>query len=243
MRQRGPLGARARLPAHRHRAGLRKRGERRRRAARERRPARRGVHHDQVPPAARRTRRPRSSEASSGWGSTASTSTSSTGRRAARPGPGREWSVLGARPRTLDRRLQLQRRTSSTAAERRRRIAPVVNQVQFSPYAYRRGLLDACERARRGARGLQPARDTAATSAARRPSRSASASGARRRRCSLRWCIERDVSAAREVDAPRPHRGEQPDLRLHAVRRRTWRRSMPSTRPAAPTRAQERKWW
>jgi len=25
--------------------------------------------------------------------------------------------------------------------------APVVNQVQFSPYAYRRGLLDACERA------------------------------------------------------------------------------------------------
>ena len=33
---------------------------------------------------------------------------------------------------------------------------PVVNQVQFSPFKYRLGLLEACDAARRGTRGVQP---------------------------------------------------------------------------------------
>ena len=157
MRERGSLGARARLPPHRHRAGLRQRGERRPRAARQRRAARGGLHHHEVLSRRARTRRPRRSGASNGWASITWTSTSSTGRRAGRPGPGPGWKR--ARERGYARSIGVSNFSVSELDELMSvaATAPVVNQVQFSPFKYRRRLLEACERARRGARGLQPA--------------------------------------------------------------------------------------
>ena len=85
---------------------------------------------------------------------------------------------------------------------------PVVNQIQFSPFKYRRALLDACEAARHRARGLQPARHRPA------PLGRAREADRRARRADARAGAAALVRAARpdrdpEVDAPRAHRGER----------------------------------
>jgi diketogulonate reductase-like aldo/keto reductase len=71
-------------------------------------------------------------------------------------------------------------------------VAPVVNQVQFSPYAYRRGLLDACERAGVVLEAYSPlghgsylASETAEQIAERL--------GRTPAQVLLRWCIEREI--------------------------------------------------
>ena len=61
-------------------------------------------------------------------------------------------------------------------------VAPVVNQVQFSPYEYRRGSLTRVVRTGSFSR-LTARSDTVATSAAKQRHGSRSASGARRPRC------------------------------------------------------------
>jgi diketogulonate reductase-like aldo/keto reductase len=70
--------------------------------------------------------------------------------------------------------------------------APVVNQVQFNPYAYRRGLLDACERAGVVLEAYSPlghgsylASETAEQIAERL--------GRTPAQVLLRWCIEREI--------------------------------------------------
>jgi 2,5-diketo-D-gluconate reductase A len=71
-------------------------------------------------------------------------------------------------------------------------VAPAVDQVQFSPYEYRKGLLDACERNGIVLEAYSPlghgrhlASDTA-TRIAQRLGRTSA-------QVLLRWCIERDV--------------------------------------------------
>ena len=70
---------------------------------------------------------------------------------------------------------------------------PVVNQVQFSPFEYRRALLDGMRGARRRRRGLQPARHRAPSSDRDRHARSPSALGRTPAQVLLRWCIQRDT--------------------------------------------------
>ena len=183
MRGRRPLGARAGVPAHRHRAGVRQRGERRAGTARERRPARRGVRHHEVLSRGARTRSRRSSEPRSGSGSTTSTCTSSTGRRAGRPGRGREWSGRASAATRARSGCPTSASTNSQQVLAAASVPPVVNQVQFSPYEYRKGAPRRVRRERDRARGLQPARRRDATSRATRRRGSRSASGARRPRC------------------------------------------------------------
>jgi diketogulonate reductase-like aldo/keto reductase len=72
------------------------------------------------------------------------------------------------------------------------RAAPVVNQVQFSPYEYRKGLLDACRREGIALEAYSPLGhgrhldSEAATRIAQRLGRTPA-------QVLLRWCIERDV--------------------------------------------------
>ena len=221
VRGRGALGARARLPPHRHRAGLRQRARasagpcataacraRRSSSRRSSTPARKdagGRGAAQPRAARRRPRRPLHHPLAAGR---------------ADLGVGRACSArTAARLRALDRRLQLQRRPSSTSCSRSPTSPPVVNQVQFSPFEYRRALLEACEE--RGialeaysplgtGRHLDDAR-VARDRRARRPHA--------RRRCCIRWALQREPHRAAEVDAPRAHRGERAGLRLRALRR------------------------
>ena len=181
VRERGPLGARARLPPRRHGAGVRQRGERRARPARERRPARGRLHHDEVPP------RPQ------GPGGRGAAQPRAARCRPCRPlhrplargrtdlGVGRHAARAGGRARALDRRVELQRGRGRRAPGRRRRAARrqpgPVQPVRVPPRAARgqRG-------ARHRARGLQPARHRPPP---RRPAgraRSPTAPAARRRR-------------------------------------------------------------
>jgi diketogulonate reductase-like aldo/keto reductase len=71
-------------------------------------------------------------------------------------------------------------------------IAPVVNQVQFSPYEYRKRLLDACRRERIVLEAYSPlghGRHIASETATRIAQRL----GRTPAQVLLRWCIERDV--------------------------------------------------
>jgi hypothetical protein len=152
MRRRGPLGARARLPPHRHGPGLRQRGERRAGAARQRRAARGGLHHDEVLPAQQGPGRRSRAEPASASASSRSTCTSSTGPRAGRPGPGRDGggaASVATPARSASRTFDAGELDELLAAANR----PAVNQVQFSAFEYRRGLLEACEQRGDRARG------------------------------------------------------------------------------------------
>jgi diketogulonate reductase-like aldo/keto reductase len=71
-------------------------------------------------------------------------------------------------------------------------VAPVVNQVQFSPYEYRKGLLDACDAAAIALEAYSPLGhgrhlgSETATRIARRHERTPA-------QVLLRWCLQRDV--------------------------------------------------
>ena len=191
---------------------------------------------------AARTRWPRSSTASSASASTTSTSTSSTGRRAAPRGRGRGWSRPSERGHARSIGV-----SNFWVAELEQVIAaarspPVVNQVQFSPFEYRRGAARGLRPARRRARGLQPARHRPAPLATTPSPRSRERLGRTPAQVLLRWCVQRDRDRDPEVDAPGAHRGERADLRLQALRRGHGRarRARPNRRHRA---ARERKWW
>ena len=94
--------------------------------------------------------------------------------------------------------------------------APVVDQVQFNPFEYRRALLEACRGAGHRARGLQPAGDRSA------PGRRDRGTGRAARGTHARAGTAALVHSARhrrhsQVDAPRADRGERADLRLCVV--------------------------
>ena len=204
-------------------------------AARERCAARGGVHHDEVlsgpqrprgrgrgePPAARRR----------------------LSRSVHRPlAPGR--SDLGlagngagarARVRPVDRRLQLQRRRTRRADAAVATVAPVVNQVQFSPFEYRR----------RAARGLRATRialeaysplGTGRHLVRQTVSRIArTTSGGRRRRCCCAGaCNTRSPSSRSPRTASASRRTRRSST--SSCPTRTWPSSTHSTKPAAPTR-------
>ena len=134
---------------------------------------------------------------------------------------------------------------SNFSAQSRRgaRVAstpPVVNQVQFSPFEYRRALLEACRGA--GSCSRPTARSVpAATSGARRVEIAAAD------RTDPRAGAAALVPAARhdrapEVDPPRADRGERAESSTSRSPSRTWRSSTRSTGPAARPSARA-KWW
>ena len=132
---------------------------------------------------------PKPSKPASGSASTRSTSTSSTGPRADRLGVARN----GARGAGLARAIGVSNFSVQRAEEvLRSRAPPVVNQVQFSPFEYRRGLLESPRAARRRPRGLQPARDRAAPSD-RSVAEIAERVGRKPAQVLLRWCIQHGV--------------------------------------------------
>jgi hypothetical protein len=163
------------------------------RPARQRRAARRRLHHDEVLPR-REDPEAEASAASSASASTTSTSTSSTGRRRGRRGRGTGCSAPAERLRAVDRRLELQRGRARGARWHRRRPA-AVNQVQFSPFEFRRG-------AARGVRGARVASRPTARSA---PAAISATPRRRDRRAPrahpgagpVRWCVQRDSSSSR----------------------------------------------
>ena len=96
-------------------------------------------------------------------------------------------------------------------------LAPVVDQVQFNPSAYRKALLDACDERGVATRGLQPAGH-------RRTARRPGGRGYRRPpRAKPRPGPSALVRPARhpghhQVNPSRPHRRERAGLRLRALR-------------------------
>ena len=100
-------------------------------------------------------------------------------------------------------------------------VAPVVNQVQFSPFEYRRALLDTAIRHNIVVEAYSPLGTGRHLADPRARGRITGGPFA----CSGLAAL---VPAARhrgsaQVDAPRPHRGERHDLRLRALRRRPGR--------------------
>ena len=91
-----------------------------------------------------RTRWPKRRRACGGWASIRSTCTSCTGPSKVRAGPGPGWISPRAGLRPLHRCVELQRRRVEQVIAVAG-TAPAVNQVQFSPFEYRRALLEACE--------------------------------------------------------------------------------------------------
>ena len=129
------------------------------------------------------------SEASSASASTTSTSTSSTGHKAVRRGRGPVWS---ARASAATRGRSVCRTSASTQLDEVLAvagIAPVVNQVQFSPFEYRRRLFEAC--ARRGVvtEAYSPL-GTGRHLATERSAEVASRVGRTPAQVLLRWCVQ-----------------------------------------------------
>jgi diketogulonate reductase-like aldo/keto reductase len=120
-------------------------------------------------------------------------------------------------------------------------VPPVVNQVQFNPYAYRRALLDACRENRIALEAYSPlgtGRYLAGDTVARIGQRH----GRTPAQVLLRWCIERDIpvipkSTHRERIA---ENAEAFDFRLSAE---DIAELDALDRTGGTDRALERKWW
>jgi 2,5-diketo-D-gluconate reductase A len=118
-------------------------------------------------------------------------------------------------------------------------VPPVVDQVQFSPYAYRKALLDACrqnEIALEAYSSLGTGRHLTSDTVvriARRHGRTAA-------QVLLRWCIERGVPIIPKSTPPRAHRRERAALRLSALgpKHRRARRARPHRRHRPRSRTQ-----
>ena len=103
--------------------------------------------------------------------------------------------------------------------------APVVNQVQFSPFEYRRELLEACTSHGRGGRGLQPAGHRPALDR-QDGRRGGERLGRTPAQVLIRWCLQRE-----QYVLPKSTHQERIDensrSRLRSCPRRIW---PPSTR-------------
>ena len=95
-------------------------------------------------------------------------------------------------------------------------VAPVVNQVQFSPFAYRRALLEAGEQHGVALVAYSPL-GTGRHISNETVGRVADRVGRTPAQVLLRWCVERGTARDPQVHAPRADRGKRPDLRLHAL--------------------------
>ena len=183
---------------------------------------------------AARTRSPRRSRASSGSASTRSTSTSSTGRRAARRGRGPGWrrrgsAVTPARSASPTSASGARRRSSAWRPPR-----PVVNQVQFSPFEYRRELLEAAASHGVALEAYSPL-GPAATSPTRRCGEIAERVGPDPGAGAAALVPAARPDRAAQVHPPGAHRGQRGRSTSRSPTT-TWRGSTRSTRPAAPTR-------
>ena len=172
--------------------------------------------------------------------STTSTSTSSTPERRRDVGVGRDAARARARLRALDRRLELQRRRVGRADRGRGASPPVVNQIQFNPFAYRRRAAERVRAARHRAGGLQPAGtgdhlgDDQVGAIAERHGRTPA-------QVLIRWCVQRDL-----VVLPKSTHRERIEENAPSSTSRS-RRRHGRARRARPTggtaEARERKWW
>jgi diketogulonate reductase-like aldo/keto reductase len=120
-------------------------------------------------------------------------------------------------------------------------VAPVVNQVQFSPYEYRKGLLDACRQKGIALEAYSPlghGRHLASQTAARIAQRL----GRTPAQVLLRWCIQRDVP----LIAKSTHReriAENAQLFDFTLSDQDLAELDTLDRTAGTERALERKWW
>ena len=113
-------------------------------------------------------------------------------------------------------------------------VPPVVDQVQFSPYEYRKALLDSCRAERDRAGGLQPPRNRPPPR--QRHGRADRAAPRAHSRPGAAALVHRAGHPGHpEVDPPRAHRRERPALRLPALGPGHRASSTRSTAPAAPT--------
>ena len=110
---------------------------------------------------------------------------------------------------------------------------PVVNQVQFSPFKYRRKLLDACEERGIALEAYSPL-GTGRHLSDQRVREIAEQVGRTPAQVLLRWCVQRDL-----VVIPKStHRDRIEENAQSSTSRcptRTWLRSTRSTKRAAPT--------
>jgi 2,5-diketo-D-gluconate reductase A len=120
-------------------------------------------------------------------------------------------------------------------------VAPVVNQVQFSPYEYRRGLLEACRENGIALEAYSPLgrgrhlRSETATRIAQRLGRTPA-------QVLLRWCIERDVP----LIAKSKHReriAENAQIFDFTLSEEDLAELDALDRTGGTERALERKWW
>jgi diketogulonate reductase-like aldo/keto reductase len=120
-------------------------------------------------------------------------------------------------------------------------IAPVVNQVQFSPYEYRKGLLDACRGDRIVLEAYSPlghGRHVGSETATRIAQRL----GRTPAQVLLRWCIERDVP----LIAKSTHRdriAENAQIFDFSLSNADMAELDTLDRTGGTQRALERKWW
>ena len=143
-------------------------------------------------PARARTPRPRRSAAWSGSASTTSTCTSSTGRRAGRPGRGTGCSAPAS---AATRGRSACRTSASDELDELLAVAdtpPVVNQVQFSPFEDRRALLDGCEQRDVVIEAYSPL-GTGRHLGDDRVGRIAGRLGRTPAQVLIRWCLQRDL--------------------------------------------------
>ena len=132
-------------------------------------------------------------------------------------GVGRDAARPRGRLRAVDRRVELQRRRARRAARGGRRRAGV-NQVQFSPFEFRRGLLDGCDERDIALEAYSPLGtgqhlgDAAVAQIADRLGRTPA-------QVLIRWSLQRNLSSSpsrRTASGSRRTRS----LRLRALRRR-----------------------
>ena len=113
-------------------------------------------------------------------------------------------------------------------------IAPVVNQVQFSPFEYRRALLEACRQRGVALEAYSPL-GTGRHLSDETVSRVAQRVGRTPAQVLLRWCLQRDVPVIPKSTHRERIEENAQIFDFSAVRPRTWPSSTRSTRPAAPT--------
>ena len=241
VRERGALGARARLPPHRHRAGVRQRAQRRQGAARQRRAARRGLHHDEVRSRDARTPRPRRERSLERlgvdyvdlyiihWPQGGPTWAWDGMQRAQAAGYARSIGVSNFGV-ARDRRAARESPTS-----------PGRQPGQFSPFEFRRGAVRRAEQRGIALEAYSPL-GTGRHLGDPRVAAIAERLGRTPAQVLFRWALQRDMIVPAEVDSPRAHRGERAGLRLRAHRRGHGgaRRARPHRRDRA---ALESKWW
>jgi diketogulonate reductase-like aldo/keto reductase len=120
-------------------------------------------------------------------------------------------------------------------------VLPVVNQVQFSPYAYRRGLLDACQKHEIVLEAYSPL-GTGRHLLSDTVRRIAESLGRTPAQVLLRWCIERNIPVIPK-STHRERIAEDSRVFDFALPNDDLEQLDQLDRTAGTDRALERKWW